>query len=272
MQAAWSIGGDVAGATTACTVRGTTIRLMRDGQGPGLLLLRGTDASDAWLPWMDDLARRFDVIVPEHPGFGGAPPPPWLDRVGDLAAFYLDLIDELDLRDVHLVGTSLGGWIAADLAHRGSPRLASLTLVGAAGIRVPEVDGIDLFLRSEEDGLRDRFHDTRRAEGTVARMLGPQNEDVRLSNAIAIARVAWSPRLFDPQLAKWLHRIKVPTRIVWGENDRILPKAYATTFASAIPGSRVTIVPDCGHWVAHDKPDDLVAAIIEHTATGRSAT
>ncbi len=256
-------------STTDCNVRGTSIKLMRAGSGRPLLLLRGTDASDTWRPYMDKLAERFDVIVPEHPGFGGKPMPGWLDRVDDLAHFYIDLIDTLRLDGVHLAGTSLGGWIAADIAHHTPRAVTALTLVGAAGIRVPEVDGMDVFLRTEEAGMRDRFHVATIAEAEAARMLVPETEDVRLSNAITIARVAWNPRLHDPQLAKWLHRIKVPTLIVWGENDKVLPKAYANAFRQGIPGSIVTIVPECGHWVAHEKPDDLVKAIFAFAGSHR---
>ncbi len=252
-------------------VRGTTVGLMRAGNGSPLLLLRGTDASDAWLPYMDRLAERHEVIVPEHPGFGGKPVPSWLDVMSDLANFYLDMIDALHLSGVHVVGTSLGGWIAADLAHRCSAKLATLTLVGAAGLRVPGAEGIDTFLRSEEQGLRDRFHDAARADEAVARMLTTETEDIRLSNAIVIARVAWKPRLYDPHLGKWLHRIKVPTSIVWGEHDRLFPVAHAHAFHGAIAGSRLTVLPACGHAVALDKPDALVASILDFTAKHGSA-
>ncbi len=252
--------------------RGTTIGLMRAGKGQPLLILRGTDASDTWLPWMDRLTKTHDVIVPEHPGFGGRPSPPWLDRVSDYACFYQDLIDALGLDRVHLVGTSLGGWISADLAHRCCARLASLTLVGAAGLRVEGVDGIDVFLRTEEDGLRDRFHDQAKAEAAVARMLTPQTEDVRLQNAIPIARVAWSPRLHDLHLAKWLHRIQVPTQVVWGREDRILPLPHADAWHAGIPNSRLRVVESCGHAVALEHPDTLVDAILDHTSrSGRTA-
>lgn len=253
-------------STIECDVRGTSIKLMRAGSGAPLLLLRGTDASDTWLPWMDRLAACYDVIVPEHPGFGGRPMPPWLDCMPDLANFHLDLIDQLKLERVHLVGTSLGGWMAADLAYRCCARLATLTLVGAAGLRVAGEDGVDIFLRSEEQGLRDRFHDQARADEAVARMLAPEMEDVRLNNAIAIARVAWQPRLHDPQLGKWLHRISVPTLVVWGEHDKLLSRAHADAFKSAIPGSRLAIIPNCGHAVALEQPDALVEAILDHTS------
>lgn len=254
---------------TDCDVRGTSIKVMRSGAGEPLLLLRGTDASDTWRPWMDRLAGHFDVIVPEHPGFGGKPLPAWLDRVGDLACFYLDFIDLLGLKRVHLVGTSLGGWIAADIAHRTPRGLSSLTLVGAAGIRLADVDGIDIFLRTEEAAIYDRFHHHGIGEAVVARLLTPETEDVRIANAIAVARVAWSPRLHDPQLQKWLHRIKVPTLIVWGEEDQVLPKAHAVAFAQGIAGAKVELVPACGHWVAHEKPDALVEAIVSFAGAGR---
>src|SRR5436305_1144312 len=82
--------------------------------------------------------------------FGASDTPEWLDTIADLANFYLEFLDQLDLRDVHLVGSSLGGWIAADLAVRNASRLASLTLAGAAGIHVPGVPQVDTFLSNDE--------------------------------------------------------------------------------------------------------------------------
>src|SRR5215216_5385560 len=99
-------------------VRGCNIRLMRGGSGPPLLFLHGASGAGAWLSCMQSLAGRFDVSVPEHPGFGESDTPDWLDNIHDLAYFYLDFLDALDLRRVHLVGLSLGGWIAAELAVR----------------------------------------------------------------------------------------------------------------------------------------------------------
>ena len=261
-------------ATALVDVRGTPVRLMRAGSGEPLLLLRGTDASDDWRPWMDRLAERLEVIVPDHPGFGGRPLPPWLDSVRDLAAFHLDLVDALGLGRIHLAGTSLGGWIAADMALQASHRLASLTLIGAAGIRVPDAGGIDIFLRTEPQALADRFHDEAVAAREAQRLLRAETEDVRLADAIVVARVAWSPRLHDPHLQKWLHRITTPTLVVWGEEDRVLPVAYAHAWGRLIPGARVATIAGCGHWVAHERPDRLAGLIIEHarqSAGGGSA-
>jgi len=99
-------------------VRGTPVRVMRAGKGAPLLLLRGDDASEGWREYMSALAQDYDVIAPEHPGFGGTAKPEWLDGVSDMANFYLDMIDALGLQDVRLVGLGLGGWIAADMAIR----------------------------------------------------------------------------------------------------------------------------------------------------------
>ena len=132
---------------TKLAVRGCNITLMRGGAGRPLLLLHGAGGAGSWLPYMADLAARHDVIVPEHPGFGASDTPDWLDTIPDLANFYLDFLDQLDLKNVDLVGYSLGGWIAAELAARNTSRLASLTLVAAAGIHVKGVAQVDSFLQ-----------------------------------------------------------------------------------------------------------------------------
>jgi pimeloyl-ACP methyl ester carboxylesterase len=127
-------------SSSTVTIKNCRIRLMRGGSGDPVLFLHGGGGAGSWLPFMARLATKFDVIVPEHPGFGQSETPIWLDTIADLANFYLDFLDDLDLRGVHLVGHSLGGWIAADLAVRNTGRLASLALVGSAGIHRRQTD------------------------------------------------------------------------------------------------------------------------------------
>src|SRR5690348_2864386 len=200
---------------TKLTIHGCTIALRRAGVGQPVLLLHGAADGGQWLPCMADLAAHHDVIVPEHPGFGASDTPAWLDTIPDLANFYLDLLDQLDLTDVHLIGCDLGGWIAAELAVRNTRRLASLTLVGAAGVHVSGVAQIDPFLRSDEQRIRDLFHDPARADDMVKCAMRSEFEDVGLKNQTTTARLIWQPRGYAPQLAKWLHRIDVPTLLVW---------------------------------------------------------
>jgi len=242
------------------TLRGCRIGLMRGGGGAPLLVLHGAGGA-AWLPFMQALAKGFDVIAPEHPGFGSSDTPDWLDSVHDLAYFYLDLLAELDLAGVHLVGVSLGGWIAAELAIRDTGRLASLTLVDAAGLHVDGVAQVDPFLRTDEQRIRDFFHDPDLADEMVKRLLAPELEDVAMKNRIATAKLAWQPRYHDPHLHKWLHRIDVPTLLIWGANDRLFPPDYADAYQKLIPGAKAVVIPACGHLPHVEKPAELVAAV-----------
>ena len=210
---------------------------------------------------MSRLAETFDVIVPEHPGFGGSDTPPWLDTVPDLANFYLDFLEELGLDGVHLVGQSLGGWVAAELAVRNTRRLASLTLVAAAGIHVKDVAQVDTFLSNPEQHVRDLFHDQKLADAVLARGQRPELEDVALKNRMTTAKLVWQPRSHDPHLQKWLHRIDVPTLLIWGEHDRLFPKEYAFAYQQLIPASKVVIIPDCGHLPQVEKADVFTAEL-----------
>ena len=249
-------------ATSTILLNGCNVALMRAGSGPPMLVLHGGSGASAWLPYMAKLAEMFDVIVPEHPGFGASDTPDWLDNIHDLAYFYLDFMDRLDLRQVHLVGLSLGGWIGVELAVRDTARLASLTLVGAAGIHVNGVEQIDPFLRTDEQRIRDFFHDPKLADEMVARLTRPELEDIAMKNRVTTAKLAWQPRGYDPHLRKWLHRIKVPTLLIWGANDRLFPMEYAYAYHELIPGSEAVIIPECGHVPNIEKPDAFVRELV----------
>lgn len=240
------------------------IATQRGGDGPPLLFLPDAYIGAVWLPFHDKLAEQFDVLLPQHPGYGGADAPPWLERIPDLANFYLDLLTRLDLKRVHLVGVALGGWIAAEMAVRNTARLASLTLIDAWGLRVTEGGGIDLFADNDEQALRDLFADpkTAAADKAVARMMAPEGEDALLKGKMLTAKLAWQPRLHDPQLGKWLHRVDVPTLIVWGDRDRILPAPYAAAWRRAIPGSTLITIAGAGHVPHVEQPNDTAAAIM----------
>ncbi len=231
---------------TSVTVAGCRVRIMRKGTGAPLLFLHGIAGADGWLPFMESLSQSHDVIVPEHPGFGQSDTPGWLDSVGDLAYFYLDLIRDLQLDDVHVVGTSLGGWIAAEMAIRDPGALKSLTLVAPAGIRVKGMPPGDVFLWSAEETARNLFHDPAFA-ATVPVPSGDAELLASFKNRETAARLGWNPRLHNPDLPKWLHRIAVPTLIVWGDDDKVLPVAYASAYRDLIPGAALEIFPSCGH-------------------------
>jgi pimeloyl-ACP methyl ester carboxylesterase len=245
------------------TIDHCRVRLMRGGKGSPLLYLHGASGAGTWLPFMEQLSQRFDVIVPEHPGFGGSEMPDWLDNVGDLAYFYLDLMEELGLSGVHLVGSSLGGWIAAELAVRSSARLKTLVLSASAGIHVKGVSKGDIFLWSPEKSARNLFHDEKRAEAALAQPLGEAEQAAVMKNRLVTAKLAWQPRLYNPHLAKWLHRIKLPTLILWGDDDKIIPPAYGPAFAKLIPGARLEVIKDSGHVPQIEQADQWVGEITQ---------
>src|SRR5215831_8908954 len=118
------------------TVRGTVVQLLREGVGSPLLYLHGAGGAGRWLAFQAELARRFTVVFPSHPGHGGSPAAEWIEHISDLAFLYLDLLDRLGLERAHLVGASFGGWIAAEIAVMASHRLHSLVLIDPVGIRV----------------------------------------------------------------------------------------------------------------------------------------
>jgi pimeloyl-ACP methyl ester carboxylesterase len=228
-------------------VRGYKLRVSRSGNGRPLLLLGDFVGPQGWQPFMDTLALTHDVILPEHPGFGGQALPGWLDNISDLANFYLDLLDTLGLDHVKLLGLGCGGWIAADLATRNAARIDSLILCAPAGLHIKGVPQIDTFLLSEEEGVLSLFHDRARGEPFLAGVMAPELEDARLQNYEVNARLTWNPRSHDPDLRKWLHRISTPTLVIWGAQDRIFPQAYGEEWRSLVPGSRLEILENCGH-------------------------
>jgi pimeloyl-ACP methyl ester carboxylesterase len=250
-------------------VSGCKINLRRGGSGEPLLYLHGASGAPAVMPFMEKLAERYEVLVPEHPGFGQSDEPEWLENIHDLAYFYLDVLRALELRDVHLVGSSIGGWLALEMAVRDTSRIKTLVLVGPAGITAPGVQPGDIFLWSPEELAHNLFFDSRLVEQRLAEPMTPELLDVSLKNRHTVARLAWEPRLHDPFLAKWLHRVKVPVKIVWGEEDRILPVAYAQEFKRLMPEAQVEIVPRCGHLPQAEKPDHFCDIVFRFANGGR---
>jgi pimeloyl-ACP methyl ester carboxylesterase len=256
--------------TSVLDVRGTPVRLQRAGQGPPLLFLHGAGAGGRWLSFQDALAERFTVFAPTHPGHGGAPAAEWIEDISDLAFHYLDMLDTLRLDRVHLVGASLGGWIAAEIAVMASHRLSALVLIDPVGIKVegwiyPFIFGMDLpqlvgtvFQRPE-----------------AAMALAPEDMSVDTlvelyrQNA-AMARVAWNPYLYDPRLRRRLARIGTPTLLAWGEHDRLAPLVCAEAWRKEIPHARVQTFAHSGHVPHLEEPAAVAAAVIEFCGAARA--
>jgi pimeloyl-ACP methyl ester carboxylesterase len=243
-------------------VDGCRTHLRRGGRGKPLLYLHGASGAPVILPFMEKLAARFDVLVPEHPGYGLSDEPEWLENIHDVAYFYLDFLRKLNLSAVSVVGSSMGGWIAMEMAVRDTSRIASLVLVSPAGISAPGVEPADIFLMPPEEVIRNLFFDQKLAEARLAEPMTPEALDLALKNRHTTARLAWEPRLHDPFLPKWLHRIDVPVKLIWGEHDRILPSAFAKEFSRLMPKAEIHIIKDAGHLPQAEKPDEFCGIVI----------
>jgi pimeloyl-ACP methyl ester carboxylesterase len=236
-------------------VAGTKLRYCHAGAGPAVLFLHDA-AGASWDPLLDALSAKCRVIAPEHPGFGRMQIPEWMMSTGDVAFFYLDVLRALDLREVHLVGHGLGGWIAVEIAIRATSRLASLALLAPAGIESPQAPFDDIFAWTADEFARRQFHDTKLAEEwrqAQARL----DIDIVLQNRTALARLAWNPRLHNPQLPYWLHRIDVPTLLVWGEDDQVIPFACRKPYLREIGQAELLALPSTGHALPIERAGEI---------------
>jgi pimeloyl-ACP methyl ester carboxylesterase len=244
-------------------INGIRIETVERGTGAPLLFLHPGIGIDPAAPVLDRLAARARLIAPTHPGFGNSEQPPSFDGVDDLAYFYLDLLDELDLKGVTLVGVSLGGWIAAEMAVKSTARIARLVLANAVGIKVGSRetrDIADIFAMPEKEFNERAYADPGMGVRDYKAMA---DADVRAAarSREATARYAWSPYMHDPKLKGRLHRIRIPTLFLWGDSDRILSEPYGRAYAAAIPGARFETVAKAGHFPHLEQPDDFARRI-----------
>ena len=242
------------------------VSLRRAGNGPPLLFLHGAEGYSQWLPFFDALAERYELLVPEHPGFGTSDDPPLIRSVSDMAMFYLDFLEALDLRDLHIVGHSLGGWIAAEILVRDRSRAKSLTLMSSAGIRVEGVPSGDLFIWNREELLRNVFHNQAYADIALSLQPTEQQLDTMLKNRFTATKLGWQPRWFNPDLEKWLHRIKLPALILWGDDDKIMPPDYARLWRERLPDARLVMIEKCGHVPQVEKMSETIGPLRDFLA------
>jgi pimeloyl-ACP methyl ester carboxylesterase len=246
--------------TTDINVRNIKVKVHKAGKGPPLLFLHGAGGF-LWTPFFDALAETHEVIVPEHPGFGASDDPELIRSIPDMAMFYLDFADALSLQGAHLVGHSMGGWIAAEILIRNQARFRSLTLISPAGLRVDGVQAGDLFIWTPQELTRNLFHDQALAEQVLAIPVSDEQMNVLLKNRFTVAKLAWQPRWFNPDLGKWLHRITVPSLLIWGKEDKIMPAAFAKAWQENLSGVRIVTFDNCGHIPQAEKAADTTRQI-----------
>jgi pimeloyl-ACP methyl ester carboxylesterase len=248
-------------------LQGIDLQVQRQGAGPPLLVLHGGDGpADQW-PFMQRLSERFEVIAPTHPGFAGTPLPEHFDDIEDLVYLYLDLMDALDLHDAILMGFSMGGWVAAEIAVRTTQRLSRLILVDAVGIKPGDRetrDIADIFARPDTEVARLLYHDP--AGVPPVSQLSEAQSTTLAANRIAHALYTWDPYMHNPKLRYRLHRIDVPTLLIWGASDGVVSVAYAEAYRQMIPGARLVVIPEAGHMPQVEQPARFVEHVLSFTA------
>lgn len=245
------------------TVRSTPVQMLSGGWGSPLLFLHGVGGAGRWLRFQERLAERFSVQFPSHPGHGGSSAAEWIDHISDLAFHYLDLLDQLGLERVHLVGASFGGWIAAEIATMASHRLASLVLIDPVGIKIdgwiyPFLFGMDL-----PQLVATVFHDPAAGLALAPRDMTLDTLLELYRERTALARVAWNPYLYNPLLRRRLARITAPTLLCWGAHDRLAPLKCADTWREEIPKAELRVFDQSGHLPHIEEPDAVAAAVID---------
>jgi len=247
------------------TVAGASIRYLKGGAGPALLALHSVEGNLGWLPLYDELARRFTVYAPTHPGFAGSDRPPWLESFFDLSRFYLWVMLELGLANGTLMGHFIGGWLAAEMAVMSPTVVERLVLIDAAGVR-PRVGEItDIFLHGGDGARKLSFFDVKQVrdyELLFGRKPSPEEREAHIINREAAIRYCWKPYMHDPVLPELLPRLRAtPTLMVWGREDRIAPLECAELYRAAIPSARVAVIDQCGHFPHLERPAEFTSAL-----------
>lgn len=223
------------------------------GKGEPLVVFHGAGTVDGF-DFAESWAEKFRVVVPYHPGFGESGDDPSFTEMQDYVMHYLELFDSLKIDTLHLVGLSMGGYMAAKFAIQHSHRVKKLVLIAPYGLNVPEHPTLDIISTPSEQlvpMLVSNFE-------TLKKSL-PEKPDAdfiaaRYREATSFARLFWEHPT-DPKFPRHLHRVKMPTLIVWGEEDKLIPVQQAQTWRKLIPNAEVMIVKGAGHIVQRDKPE-----------------
>ncbi|WP_281689144.1 alpha/beta fold hydrolase [Pseudonocardia thermophila] len=259
--------------TSSRTVDGVRIDVVRGGRGRPLLFLHSVDGIRPDSPFLTGLAESFEVVAPWHPGFGHSELPDEFTSVADLAYFHLQLADELGLQDAVLVGTSFGGWIAAEICVRTTAPFGALVLLDPVGIKVGDRetrDIADVFAISQEEMSALAYHDPAKRTRDYSAMTDEERLAIARSRE-AYTYFGWKPYMHNPGLKRWLRRIDIPTVVAWGASDRIVTPDYGRAFAAEIPGARFVEIPEAGHYPHIEQPAAVAELITSFAAAAEPA-
>ena len=245
-----------------------SLEMRTAGEGPPLLFLHGGDYFTQNQGFLERLAQRWRVMTPRHPGFGGSERPDGFRSVHDLAYLYLDLLDRQRLTEVALVGSTFGGWIALEMCARSVERIGRLVLIDALGIKFggrEQRDIADIYALPADEVQRRTFFDPSAASPDYAQIDDAEAASIA-SDRAATALYGWRPYMHDPGLRRWLHRVRVPTLVVWGQSDGIVAPDYGQKLCQSLPDARFELIPEAGHYPQIERPAAVADAIERFTS------
>jgi pimeloyl-ACP methyl ester carboxylesterase len=246
-------------STTTIDVAGINpveLTMEQRGHGRPYLLLHGGAGPQSVAGFAQLLAEKGHgwVFTPTHPGFGGTPRPEELNSVAKLAILYNNLLEDLGLNDVTVIGNSVGGWIAAEMALLGSARISGVVLLDAVGIEVKGHPVADVAGLTPAEIQALSFHDPAPFRVDPATIPDAQKA-IMAANGATLAVYAGSPGMADSSLLDRLGGITIPTLVLWGESDQIVEPTYGQAYAAAIHGARFEVLPSTGHMPQMETPD-----------------
>jgi pimeloyl-ACP methyl ester carboxylesterase len=251
--------------TATIKIAGIDLELFETGQGAPLLWLHGAPGFNPKHEFVGLVAARRRLIAPSHPGFGKSSLPEWLDSIDDIAHVYLELLDQLNLRQTDVVGTSLGGWIAAEMASKVPERIRRLVLVGPVGVKVGRPDKLDIpdiFAMPQDEANKLLYHDPERMKVDLAK-LSDEELTGMFRNRETTALLVWEPWMHNPKLKRRLHRATMPTLFVRGESDGLISAEYLAGYAKLLPKARTATISAAGHAPQQEQPQALVKTVLE---------
>lgn len=242
---------------------GMKVEVERRGRGAPLMLLYGEEGLELEAPWLDDLAKTRELLIVSPPGYGASERPQWLGSPNDLAFVCLELADKLRLKDTTVLGFSLGGWIAAEMASMDDGFMSRLVLVAPYGIKMggpsePEIT--DIWLTHPDKVMAKKWHDPAKGRRDFKAM-SDDKLAIIARNQESTARFCWKPYMHNPKLTHRLQRISVPTLLMWGENDGIVTPSYGSGFAKLIPDARLKTIPAAGHYPHLEQPQEFMGLL-----------
>ncbi|MFN3891073.1 MAG: alpha/beta fold hydrolase [Beijerinckiaceae bacterium] len=244
-------------------VSGIDVEVRTYGTGSPLFLLASEEQLEVDSPFVKELARDYKVIMPSPPGFGTSGRPDWITNPDDLAYVMLDLVEKLGLNDVPLVGCSLGGWIAAEMATKDDSRFSRLALIDAYGVKIGgpfDVDIQDIWILHPAKVAAMKWRDVEKGKRDYSSMSDDQLA-VIARNTETFARFCWEPYMHNPKLKHRLHRIVTPTLVIWGENDGVAAPSYGKAYAGLIPGAKFETIAEAGHYPQIEQPEAVLKAL-----------